>query len=851
MKNLIIVLFIILIPGFLWAQQNVEIKTWLKVGPQKINMPAFSNIKNVDGESFKESDLLKSTIFTLSAEKIKEGSEIFIADKTYKWTSFTLPADSSVVSGIDSGQIILLASYINIDCWSNPKFKVKTDALVEIYIDSKLEKSKSSSAFEETSFNEKLNNGKHLIVIKLLSSGKQVKLNVKLEFDKSFANCKTETSLSPLRNVTINDVLDGKKISSALISPSGNFLIINIKEVYCGSGTNQSSFELKDLKTGKDILELNNQQISGLKWLPRSDKFSYTLSHDQVTDIYVYDLINAKENLIAKDLKNFSYYLWAPNEENIVYTENIEAPQPGDLKRIYDNDDRIPNYRDRSFLNLIDVKSGNIIKLTSGNLSTNIQDIHPKSNKILFSTYQRDYSEVPFTKQNLYEMDLQTFTLDTIWKNEKYTESAIYSPDGTKLLVSGGPECFNNIGKNVSDNKIPNSYDIQLYLFDLKTRNAKPLTLNFDPSIDNFYWASNNDIYLSVTEKDFDNLYDYNVNTGKFSKNEISTEAIEKIDFAYHQPLAVYFGTKISTPQKLFLINLKTRQNTELLFPEKERFKQVQFGKTEEWNFVNKNNTTIYGQVYYPPNYDKSKKYPVIVNYYGGTTPTMRDFGGRYPRDVWAANGYIVYVLQPSGAIGFGQNFSALHVNGWGLDAIDDIIDGTKKFLESHSSADASNVGCIGASYGGYTTMLLQTRTDIFKTAISHAGISSISSYWGEGYWGYSYSAGATAYSYPWNRKDIYVDNSPLFNADKFKNSILLLHGKSDTNVPVGESLQYYAALKILGKDVEMVLVEGQDHWILDYSKRIKWHYTIMSWFDKKLKGQSQQWEDLYPDKNY
>ena len=146
--------------------------------------------------------------------------------------------------------------------------------------------------------------------------------------------------------------------------------------------------------------------------------------------------------------------------------------------------------------------------------------------------------------------------------------------------------------------------------------------------------------------------------------------------------------------------------------------------------------------------------------------------------------------------------------------------------------------------------MLIQTRTDIFKTAISHAGISSITSYWGEGYWGYSYNTGAAKYSYPWNRKDIYVENSPIYNADKFQNSILLLHGTADTNVPVGESLQYYAALNLLGKDVEMVLVDDQNHWILDYKKRIDWHYTIISWFDKKLKDQPQQWNDLYPEKN-
>ena len=520
------------------------------------------------------------------------------------------------------------------------------------------------------------------------------------------------------------------------------------------------------------------------------------------------------------------------------------------MKRVYEVEDRLPYFRNRSFLFKIDVKTGTIIQLTAGNLSSDLQDIKPDGSKILFSTSRVDYSEVPFTKQNLYEMDINTFAITPIWENKLNSGNTQYSPDGTKLLVQGGPECFDKIGVNVTEGRIPNSYDGQLYIYDIANKTIDAITLNFDPSVSSAYWIIPNEIYLSVGEKDYENLYKYEVKSKKFNKISVSVDVINGIDFSKNQPIAVYSGTSISTPNKLFSLDLKSGISTLISYPGEERFANIQFGKNEDWNFVNKSGTTVYGRIYYPVNYDATKKYPVIVNYYGGTSPIERSFGGRYPINIWAANGYIVYVLQPSGATGFGQDFSALHVNGWGFDAIDDIIDGTKKFLSSHSSADTANVGCIGASYGGYTTMLIQTRTDIFKTAISHAGISSITSYWGEGYWGYSYNTGAAKYSYPWNRKDIYVENSPIYNADKFKNSILLLHGAEDTNVPVGESLQYYLALKLLGKDVEMVLVDGQDHWIVDYKKRIQWHNTIMSWFDMKLKNQPQQWNELYPEKN-
>lgn len=223
-----------------------------------------------------------------------------------------------------------------------------------------------------------------------------------------------------------------------------------------------------------------------------------------------------------------------------------------------------------------------------------------------------------------------------------------------------------------------------------------------------------------------------------------------------------------------------------------------------------------------------------------------RDFGGRYPKNLYAAQGYVVYVLQPSGAVGFGQKFSSLHVNDWGIRVAEEIIGGVKKFLAAHPFVDSKRVGCIGASYGGFMTMLLLTRTDIFSAGIAHAGISSISSYWGEGYWGYGYSAIATANSFPWNRKGIYVNQSPLFHADKITTPLLLLHGSADTNVPPGESTQLYTALKILGREAEYIQILGENHHIMTYNQRIIWTKTILAWFDKWLRNQPEWWNDLY-----
>ena len=206
----------------------------------------------------------------------------------------------------------------------------------------------------------------------------------------------------------------------------------------------------------------------------------------------------------------------------------------------------------------------------------------------------------------------------------------------------------------------------------------------------------------------------------------------------------------------------------------------------------------------------------------------------------------MVYVLNPSGTTGYGQEFSARHVNAWGDRTADEIIYGVKEFCKAHPFVDDKKIGCMGASYGGFMTQLLQTKTDIFAAAVSHAGISDITSYWGEGYWGYSYNSVAAARSYPWNNPKLFTEHSPLFNADKIHTPLLLLHGTVDTNVPIGESIQLYNALKILGRDVEFITVEGSDHVVVDFAKRKEWHATIMAWFEKWLKDDPRWWNSIY-----
>ncbi|HNY57897.1 MAG TPA: prolyl oligopeptidase family serine peptidase [Bacteroidales bacterium] len=833
MKKITGLLFLLLITGVTTAQNKTVCQDWRISGVTRLFMPFFADQPSVDGKTFDAAALLEN-VQTDDAD-------------LKSWPVVTIPGDSVLTSVNSENQMVRMAGFISSDRWTKASINISTNAIFELSLNGKRVKSQGKPSDRPVKIDLTLGTGIHEMSLKLISMEKTLRFAA----DLSAANDSAVLSWStnPTRTLTINDVLEGVSISGARLSNSGKYLLIQTNEVLAGSGKIQSSFQVYDMELKRNLFALRNNALRA-DWMPKSDRLYYQVNRNETSDVIIYDMKSGTESVAASGLKSAGRIVWSPAEDYFIYSRNEEAEKTGDLKRVFDNEDRIPGTRNRSYLYMYNPGTKVSQPLTAGSRSAMLQAISPDGRRVLFSVSRQDYSEPPFSKQTLYELEISTMRLDTIWSDKLHGGSCQYSPDGTQLLVSGGPETFGSLGVKVSEGRIPNSYDTQLFLFDLKSRKAEPLTRNFDPAAGMAYWAPDGKIYLTATERDYVNLYRLDPKRRSFTKIDVPVEVITTVDYAKNNSIAVLRGTSICIPDRLYTLDLSTGKSTLLCDPAAGRLEDVISCQTEEWNFKNSRGTTIYGRVYYPVNYDPSKMYPLIVNFYGGTTPTSRAFGGRYPKEIWAAEGYMVYVLQPSGATGFGQDFSALHVNGWGREAIDDIIEGTKKFLAAFPSADADNVGCIGASYGGFTTMMLQTRTDIFRTAIAHAGISDITSYWGEGYWGYSYSAGATTGSYPWNRRDIYVDNSPLFNADKFSNSILLLHGTADTNVPPGESLQYYAALKILGKDVEMVLVSGENHQILDYKKRIEWHNTIMSWFDMKLKNQPQHWNEMYPDKN-
>lgn len=605
------------------------------------------------------------------------------------------------------------------------------------------------------------------------------------------------------------------------------------------------------------------RDISQFSFARNVSKYAYLKREGKHLRIYAGEVGQMAEPVYLAD-ESLAGFAWDPQGRYLILqiSESAESPRNG-LKRIYDPQDQWPYYRTRYGLAKLDLETGSLVPLTYGYRTASLMDISSDGRYLLFQTSEAADTLRQYTFQRVYRMDLTDYSVRELFSTY-FGCQASFSPDGSRLLVLGSELTFTDPyrpGAAVPCEGcfIPNDFDEDAFIYDIAGGKAENITEGFGPSLQKGIWeASGSYIYFYADDHDCVNIYAYGVSQKKWIRIPARVDVVESIDVSSSGLL--YAGSSIDRPFQAYYLegnaakadfaSPKIARRTVLVAdPQGKELERVVLGSHREWAYPDKDGDSIEAVFYLPPDFDETGKYPCIVYYYAGTTPTPRALSMRYPKTVWASQGYVVLVLQPSGAIGYDREFSARHVNNWGKTVADEIISGVRLFCREHPFVDSTRLGCIGASYGGFMTQLLVTRTDLFAAAVSHAGISSISSYWGEGYWGYLYGSAANAFSFPWNRKDIFVDQSPLFNADKVHTPLLLLHGTSDVNVPIGESYQMFKALRLLGREVAMVTVDGEDHGIVDYAKRWDWEKTILAWFEKYLKGKPLWWDTLYPER--
>lgn len=822
------------------SAETIEVKTLKYAGPYAVAQPWMADSVNIKGEAFDLKQLLDSPLsFTL----LNKGKEVSAAQ---------LLADKQ--------DALHLASF----CVSNTQ-RTKATIAVEgleqyrLFVDGEQVEVNGDKA--ETI----LTPSQHTVVIKYLTrkNASSDKKSIKLTVTAANGAPLSVGDATVKRAYNIYDVICAPNYPSVSISPNGKFIVVR-KTWVDRKGNNHSISELRNYQTNRVMATFEES----VKWMPASNKLYFTQKasdssiageekQDGTLQLITINPLTMEREVLASHLPE-GWFQFTPDEKTLIYTLTTEGrkkdPQVYDVK---EPEDRQPGWRERSNLAKYDLASGILQPLTFGYHNIYLMDISADSRYLLIGKEEERLTKRPTTLTSFYRLDLGSMNassattpkVETLIEKGEFLNSAQFSPDGKSILVSASPEAFNGIGKNVEEGQTPSMIDTQLYLMTLSDKKVRPLTKDFNPNVQSVDWSkADGNIYFTAEDKDCVHLFQLNPKSGKFTLLKTPEEYIKSFSLASSAAEMAFSGQSASNADRLYKMNTKALKSQLVDDLSARELKDVELGECKAWNFVNSRGDTLCCRYYLPPHFDAAKKYPMIVNYYGGCSPTSRMFQSRYPHHVYAAMGYVVLVVNPSGATGFGQKFSARHVDTAGEGVAEDIISSTQAFCDEHAFVNRKKIGCIGASYGGFMTQYLQTKTDLFAAAISHAGISDHTSYWGEGYWGYSYSEVSMANEYPWTNKHLFVDQSPLYNADKIHTPLLFVHGTADNNVPVGESIQLYTALKLLGRPTAMVLVDGQDHHIIDYEKRLKWQNTIFAWFAKWLQDDASWWTEMYGD---
>ncbi|MBO4718658.1 MAG: S9 family peptidase [Prevotella sp.] len=796
------------------SQVKTDITQFNLAGPHAVTTPVAFDTVDVQGKKYDDKTLLNAVSLSSPVTKLFDGQ--------------VLPSLE------DSRSVGLLTFYVNNSDYLKGKIEVKGPKNYKLFIDG-----------AEGSPDLKLAPEHHTFIIKYLAEPKDTdSIHVTIDAPQAIAY-----TLENRHPYMVHDLTDGKRVRGISLSADGQFVVVSYQTTERG-GNSRWDYELRETKTQRLISRPSHNP----RWMPKSIAWLEEEKEGNKRVLYKVEPLNGARTRFAYDIPEGSYTV-SPTEDYLIFSIEEKGPKEDkDVFEVLEMDDRQLGWRDRRYLAKYDIATGITQRITFGTKGERLSDISQDGRKLLIvSSYSR-LAKRPTEVEDVFVMDTQTLKMDTLFTCIGFLGRGGFSPDGTQILFTGTPEAFDRIGCQLPESVTPSMTENELFLYDIASKQVTPMTKDFDPSIDNgpdWSWADRQ-IYFTAEDRDYVNLFALNPKTGKITKLPAEGDDIYRFDVAAHAPVIGYLSYKTMEPASAYVMDLsgKSRKSEYTFFDGATALGDAEVGTCEDWNFKNSRGDTVYGRLYLPKDFDATKQYPMIVYYYGGCSPVSRYFESPYAPQYWNSLGYVAYILEPSGATGFGQEWASRHVNTAGRGPAEDIIEGVKQICKDHPFINPKKIGCMGASYGGFMTQYLQTQTDIFAAAVSHAGITNHTSYWGEGYWGYNYSEVSMANSYPWSHRQLYVDQSPLFNADKIHTPLLLLHGNADTNVPLIESLQMFTALKLLGREVALVEVQGENHHILEYGKKEKWLATQMAWFAKWLKDDPTWWDALYPKKH-
>ena len=433
------------------------------------------------------------------------------------------------------------------------------------------------------------------------------------------------------------------------------------------------------------------------------------------------------------------------------------------------------------------------------------------------------------TNTDLYEYNLETKTTKNLTEfNKGYDTNPAFSPNGDLTWLQMKRE-----GYEADKNDII----VRFKGMDIN------LTANWDNSVASFQWSKDGKkVYFLAAIDGTQQLFE--VNFPGLTKIAVTVKQLTNGDFDVHDIVditgdtAILNRTDMNHALEIYSCNLKKNTWTKLSKVNDEMYSKLSLPKYERRYVTTTDGKKMLVWVILPPNFDKTKKYPTLLYCQGGPqSPLTQFYSFRWNFSLMASQGYVVVAPNRRGMYGFGREWNEKISGDWGGQVMDDYLSAIDD-VSKENYVDKARLGCIGASYGGYSVYYLAgIHNNRFKTFIAHDGVYNLQSMYGttEELFFDNWEHGGAYWEKNAVAQKTYTKFNPINFIDKWNTPILIIQGGIDFRVPIGQGQEAFQAAQLHGIKSRFLYFPEENHWVLKPQNAMVWQSEFYKWLKETL----------------
>lgn len=685
--------------------------------------------------------------------------------------------------------------------------------------------------------------------------------NVKLQrfiIDSGWKYFQFEPLFNYNGNITFTPelLLSLKRVGHPKISPDGKRLLYQVSTPNIKDNSMQNELLLLNLETGEKENLTEESQFSTIdyQWDVSGRYVYYITNATGKQQIHRIDILTKEKKQITNFNNDITSFKLSPNGKMLAFTSDVKVYQTPTEKypflgkanvRIYD---KLPvrhwdTWEDelKSHLFVVSVDGGEPVDIMP-NEPFDVPD--PPFGGSEQYAWSSDSKELAYsckkvddyalsTNTDIFIYNIETKTTENITKGMLgYDRNPIYSPDGLWIAFLSMKRAGYESDRS------------RLMLFNRKTKKVTELSWKLDQWVGDFVWHPNSKkIYFSAEDGGTVQIYEIDISDGYW---KIITKGWFNCDGGLDispDGERLYFGRRnMLRPFEIFSITLSKSQAplVQHTFENEEIYKNIKSIRIEEYWIKSKDSKKIHTWVLFPPDFDSTKKYPMIVYCQGGPQSTISQyFSYRWNLFLFASQGYIVVAPNRRGVPGFGQDWVDAINKDWSGKPMDDILAATDS-ISKLPFVDSKRKAAIGASAGGYAVFWLAgNHKKRFSAFVSHCGVFNLESKYGstEELWFPNWEFGGPY----WENKNkrLYETQSPHRYAMNWDTPILISTGEKDFRVPYTQSLEAFTVAQLKNIPSKLIIFPTMGHWITKPQEQILWYYEVFDFLEKHCKNKN------------